>query len=287
METLGSSETLTLASRLKHRDRGDGGAEVRPQLRAVESHQDERRASSSGIAVVYTKTTVVPVDVERLREERIILCEQQDGVDKAYKILRTQVLQRMRANGWRTLAVTSPSKGNGKTLTAINLAISLAREVNQTVLLADLDLIHPGIGRYFMPPGRYGLSDYLMGDVELADILIHPMIDRLVVLPGNKPFVHTSEILCSPRMTRLVHELRERYADRITLFDMPPLFVRDDVIAFLPHLDAVLLVVEEGKTTRDEVLQAQQLIGDDKIIGMVLNKSESRATAMAAPYLRL
>lgn len=141
---------------------------------------------------------------------------------------------------------TSPSLGNGKTVTAINLAISLAREVNQTVLLVDLDLKRPAIGRYFVDGPTRGISDYVSHDAELADLLIHPGIERLVVLPGNESFAHSSEILSSPRMTQLVEELKSRYEDRLIIFDMPPVLASDDVIAFLPYLDAVMLVAEDG-----------------------------------------
>ncbi|MBK5966091.1 exopolysaccharide biosynthesis protein [Thiocystis minor] len=232
-------------------------------------------ATASGVDVAYTRTTTVQVDPARLREQRIFVSKEHDPIEHAYKVVRTHVLQRMRANGWRTLAITSAGEGNGKTLTAINLGISLAREVNQTVLLVDLDLRRPSLGRYFVPEGHPGLSDYLMGEAELSEILIHPNIERLVILPGHKPFIHSSEILSSPRMVQLVREIRSRYEDRMTLFDMPPLLASDDVIAFLPYLDAVLLVVEEGKTTKEEIQHAQQLLGVEKIIGMVLNKSAS------------
>ena len=171
----------------------------------------------------------------------------------AYKVLRTHVLQRMRTNGWKTLAITSPGEGNGKTLTAINLAISLAREVNQTILLVDLDLRRPSLGRYFVEGTTRGLSDYLTEGADLADVLLHPGIERLVILPGNHSFTQSSEMLSSPRMVQLVQDLKTRYADRLILFDMPPLLAGDDVIAFLPYVDAVMLVIEEGKTTKDEL----------------------------------
>lgn len=233
----------------------------------------QTRPPLSEVKVAYTKTTTVPVDAVRLREQRIIVTEEHDPVADAYKLLRTRVLQRMRANGWKTLAVTSPGEGNGKTLTAINLAISLAREVNQTILLADLDLRRPSLGRYFVDSETLGISDFLTEGAALGDLLIHPGIERLVILPGHHSFTQSSEMLSSPRMVQLVDEIKSRYEDRLTLFDMPPLLAGDDVIAFLPFVDAVMLVVEEGKTTKDELRQAYQLLAEKNIIGTVLNKS--------------
>ena len=230
----------------------------------------------------------MPVDAARLRERRIIVARDHDAtgagyhdqVADAYKVLRTHVLQRMRTNGWRTLAVTSPGEGNGKTLTAINLAISLAREVNQTILLVDLDLRRPAIGRYLLDGPTRGLSDYLTEGAELSELLIHPGIERLVILPGNHSFTQSSEMLSSPRMVQLVQELKTRYADRLTLFDMPPLLAGDDVIAFLPYLDSVMLVIEEGKTTQDELEHAYQLLGEKNIMGTVLNKSDDSSSGV-------
>jgi len=231
------------------------------------------------VKVNYSKTATVTVDPIHLRDKRIILTKEQSAVADAYKVLRTHVLQRMRANGWKALAVTSPMDGNGKTLTAINLAISLAQDVNQTVLLVDLDLRRPTLGRYLWGSPTRGISDYLTDGADLGDLLIHPGIERLTVLPGNNSFTQSSEMLSSPRMIQLVQDLKTRYENRLTLFDMPPLLTSDDVLAFLPNLDAVMLVIEDGKTTGDQLDQAYRLLGDKNIIGTVLNKSAEASSA--------
>jgi capsular exopolysaccharide synthesis family protein len=244
----------------------------------IRRNQRQTESPATEVTVDYTKTTTVPVDPARLRENRIILTQDQDTIADAYKVLRTHVLQRMRTNGWKTLAITSPTDGNGKTLTAINLAISLAQDVNQTIVLVDLDLRRPTLGRYLLETPTRGISDYLTEGTELADILIHPGIPRLTLLPGNHSFTQSSEMLSSPRMIQLVEELKSRYTDRLTLFDMPPLLATDDVLAFLPHLDAVMLVIEDGKTTKDQLAQAYQLLGDKHIAGTVLNKSSEASS---------
>lgn len=240
-----------------------------------------RETDGSGVQIQYTRTARIAVDPSSIQSGRLLLLEgslsrtgAHEGVADAYKILRTQILHRMRAKSRRTLAITSPSVGDGKTTTSINLAISLARDVNQTVLLIDFDLKRPSIGRYFMGRDSLGLIDCLTGDVELADVLVNPGIERLVILPGGKRIRHSSELLSSPRVVQLIDELKSRYEDRLILFDMPPLFAGDDVIAFLPYVDAVMLVVEDGKVSREELAHANELLGD-KCIGMVLNKAES------------
>ncbi|NEX21957.1 CpsD/CapB family tyrosine-protein kinase [Thiorhodococcus mannitoliphagus] len=243
--------------------------------------EEQARKRGAGISINYTRTAKVSTDEQALRDERILLAEGLEPVADAYKILRTQILQRMRAKGLRTLAITSPSQGDGKTITAINLAISLARDVNQTVLLVDLDMKRPAIAKYFGREEGPGISDCLTSNVELADIMFTPNIERLVVIPGHERIVQSSEALSSPRFMTIMEELKTRYDDRLIIFDMPPLFSSDDVIAFLPQIDAAILVVEDGKVTKTELEQAEQLLGD-KSAGMVLNKADP--TSIASGY---
>jgi len=255
-----------------------GGAEAKimplDTAAAEDRHTPERvNRPQSEISVSYRETTVIPAERAHLLDHRIIAMAENDPAAAAYKVLRTHVLQRMRVNGWKTLAITSPGDGNGKTVTAINLAISLARDVKQTVLLVDLDLRRPSIAGYFFDHAVPGLSDYVTEDRPLSELLINPGIERLVLLPGHHSFTHSSEVLCSPKMIALVQDLKSRYEDRVILFDMPPVLASDDVIAFLPYLDAVMLIIEEGRTTEDELTRAYELLSKDKILGTVLNKS--------------
>jgi capsular exopolysaccharide synthesis family protein len=224
--------------------------------------------------VRYTHTRTVHVAKSTLQERRIISGFEQNEFTDAYKILRTQVFQRLRENGWNSLAVTSPGLNEGKTLTAINLAISLAMEVNYTVLLVDADLRHPSVHSYFGIEAECGLSDYLTADKPLSELLIHPEeIPGIVILPGGKPLTNSAEMLNSPKMVRLVEELKTRYSSRIILFDLPPLLGAADALAFSPYVDAALLVIEHGKTQAEDVKRAVGLLQGTSVIGTVLNKS--------------
>ena len=223
--------------------------------------------------IKYTQTRSIKVSSNFLREKRIVSGFEPGIFTDSYKMLRTQVLQRMRENNWNALAVTSPGESEGKTLTAINLAISLAMEVDQTVLLVDADLRHPSVHQYFGMPEGPGLSDYLTSDAQLGDMLVHPGIGRFVILPGGKPLLNSSEMLGSPRMAELVQELKSRYPSRIVLFDLPPLLSAADALAFAPHVDAALLVVEEARTRTEDIARAAELLGVTNLIGTVLNKS--------------
>lgn len=227
----------------------------------------------AGESIEYTETRNVDVNVTDLRKRRILV-DQQNAVVDAYRILHTQILQRMRENGWNTLAVTSPKNGEGKSLTALNLAISLAREVDYTVLLVDTNLRTPDIHNQLGFYPKFGLSDYLLNNVPLNEILVHPKgISKFVVLPAGKAITNSSEMLSSPRMAQLVEELKTRYPSRIVLFDLPPILTSSDAIAFLPKIDAALVVIEEGSTQKQDLRQAFEMLQGVEIIGTVLNKA--------------
>jgi capsular exopolysaccharide synthesis family protein len=229
-------------------------------------------------SVTYTQTKTVEVSSDLMKDRRILSEYHQGVFPDAYKMLRTQVLQRLGEKGWNSLAVTSPGVSEGKTLTAINLAISLSMEVNYTVLLVDADLRHPGVHTHFGINAERGLSDYLTDSLPLSDLLIHPAnIPGFVILPGGKPLLNSAEMLNSPKMIRLVEELKSRYPSRIVIFDLPPVLNAADALAFSPYVDAALLVIEEGKSQREDVKHAVELLQCTNLIGTVLNKSRSGA----------
>lgn len=238
----------------------------------------ESRRSLVPTDIVYTQTREVNLDPGWLKRNRIIIGGAQDEAARAYKVLRTQVSQRMRQGGWRTLGVTSPGPGEGKTLTAINLSVSLALERNQTVLLVDANLSQPSIHNYLGIDVEYGLREHLLDGVPVEKILVHPKIKGLVVLPGSTPLNSSSEAMSSRTMLQLVQELKRRYPMRWVIFDLPPALVSDDVLAFAPYIDATLLVVEEGKTLRQELARAAELVqaSNQNLIGTVLNNSSER-----------
>ena len=220
-----------------------------------------------------TQTRIIPPKAKVFARNRVITYVTDEAVVGAYKVLRTRIMQRMTANDWKTFAITSPASGEGKTLTAINLAISLARALTHTVVLVDLDLRRPRVHKYFDYRAEHGICDHLLGDVPLPEILFSPQVDGLVVLPGREPVANSSELLTSPKMMRLIEELKTRYPSHIMLFDLPPLFAADDVLAFSPYVDAVLLVIEEGKTPQDQLTRSMELLRASNILGTILNKS--------------
>ncbi len=224
--------------------------------------------------IKYTQTRRIMVSNNVLSENRIIAGNRSDPRATSFRLLRTQVLQSMRENNWSSLAITGPGVGVGKTMVAINLAISMSHEVNQTVLLVDLDLRRPSIHKNFNFEPDYGLLDYLNGDVELQDVFVNPPFKRLLLLPGRGATKESSELLSSPIMLDLVKELKSRYESRIVIFDLPPLLNIDDAMVFLPNVDSTLLVIENGKNTQSDVQNSLRLLEGTNLIGTVLNKAD-------------
>lgn len=220
----------------------------------------------------YSDTRRFLPDPVLLEKNRIIAKREGDAVSNAFKMLRTQVLQSLRKNNCQTIGIISPGSGNGRTLTAINLAISIARDINHTALLVDLDMYNPSVAKYFGYETELGILDYFTDGITLDKLLFNPDIERLVVLPGKENCLYSSEMLSSRHMANLVAELKRRYPERIVLFDLPPLLKYDDALAFIPHIDAVLLVVEDGKTERQDLERTLDLLGETKVIGVTLNK---------------
>lgn len=226
--------------------------------------------------ISYNITRTVAVDPEVLRRNRLIGGGEGEAVvAEGYKLLRTHIQQLTNAEGRNALMITGPRQGEGKTLTAINLAISIAQEVNQTVLLVDADLRSPSVHRCFGIRTGEGLVDYLTAGVPISELLIHPEgLDKLVLLPGGRPSNRAAELINSPLMAELVQELKHYYSNRYVIFDLPPLLAFADALAFAPLMDGIIVVVEAGKTAREDIERCQEMLKKFNLLGFVLNKLE-------------
>ncbi len=221
----------------------------------------------------YTQTRIQATQSNHLRENRIITGFKPGKWLESFKMLRTRCLQSMDGMSWNTLAVTSPSNDTGNSLTAANLAISIAMELDRSVLLIDANFQNPSICRLFGLKAETGLSDYLLNDTPINELLINPGLERLVILPAGKEMFNSTEMLRSPKMIRLVTELKNRYPSRIIIFDLPPLLSQADTLGFSPYVDCVLLVIDEGHTKTDELKQAALMLKEINVLGTVLNKA--------------
>lgn len=233
-------------------------------------------SSPSADAEIHYKNTVVQeLDREHLESHRIVAHQKSHPASWAFDLLRTQLLQKMDENGWRTVAITSPTMESGKTVVSINLAISIAQQTNRTALLIDFDLRRPQIARLLGLNRDCSLNQVLAGEAQIEDAMVNPGIPRLVVLPTQQSVPSSSEVLGSGKVAGLMSELRERYTDRVIVVDLPPVLAVDDVLAILPRVDCVLMVVGNGASTRKEIEEAMNRLSRFPLLGVVLNKDDA------------
>lgn len=215
---------------------------------------------------------ILGVDPLHLERERILPPRAAGANGGPYKMLRTQVLRRLDKLGVNTLAVIGTAADTGKTLTAINLAIAIAADPERTALLIDLDLRRPRIHRRLGIEPAVGVDDCLRRVRPLHEAMVRIAgYERLVILPARECSADSSEVLSTRRTEELILEMRNRYRDRVLVFDLPPVLQADDALAFARHVQAVLVVVNEGRTRRDDLLRTIELLRDVPIVGTVLN----------------
>jgi len=243
-------------------------------LEQAEQGMKKIQRSPGELNPTYSQTKVVKVDPAVLKRNKVISLFHEEAVTDQMKILRTRVLDRMAEIRGNNLLVTSAGRGEGKTLTAINLAVSISHEIHSTVLLVDADLRIPSIHRYFGLEGNKGLSDYLLKREEIPDLLINPGIQKLVILPAGKPLPNSAELLGGARMESLVKEIKERYPDRFIIFDSPSLLRCADPLVSSRFTDGILMVVEAERTSMKDLERALRLIEHKPLIGTVFNKAK-------------
>ena len=222
----------------------------------------------------YRQTRVVRLNPRHLEKNRIVAMNKSNLSSLSFDLLRTKVLQKMEEHGWRTLAIASPVAECGKTVVAINLAISIAHHSNKTAMLVDFDLRKPKVAEYLGLPDGPSLNEVLEGNADASEAFVNPGMPRLVVLPVARPIRKSAEMLDSTRVNQLISDLRERYKERIVIFDLPPILNTDDAIVVLPKIDCVLVVVANGMCTKKEIEDCLHHIPEAKLVGTVLNKAE-------------
>lgn len=224
--------------------------------------------------VEYSQTRVYEPDLDHFERNRIVAYSKMNRHSAYFDMLRTQILSKMDEKGWRTLAIVSVTPENGKTMVAINLAMSIAHNDNKTAILVDFDLRRPKVASYLGIPHGKSLNEVLGGEATIPEAMVNPGLPKFVVLPANRPVAKSSEILSSNKVLALVQELRERYPERIVIFDLPPLLYADDAISILPAIDCVLLVVGNGMVAKSELDEGLRYLQTCNVVGTVLNKAD-------------
>ncbi len=190
----------------------------------------------------------------------------------AFDVLRTRVLKLMRTNGWKRLAITSPTAGCGKSTMALNLGFSMTRRDDVSAVLIEADLRRPSLAAKIGLKRAQDVSKVLRGEAELADnaCLLN---DRFAISTSKGPRPNPSDLLQSPRCGQALDLIEDTYAPTLMLFDTPPLRVGDDTIGFLQHVDCVILVAAaEHSTIKDIDTSEREIAAHANVLGVVLNK---------------
>lgn len=202
------------------------------------------------------------------------LMEPHSAVAEQYRKLKSRIVQATRGEHFsNVLMVTSAAAGEGKSLTATNLAICMAHEFDLTVLLVDADLRRPSIHRYLGFEQTLGLSDCLQDGVDLGEAIVRTDLERLSVLPAGREVAKPLELFGSRKMHNLIKEVKNRYNDRYVIIDTPPILPFAETRPLAHLVDGVIFVVQEGMTPKDGVTQAIEVLKGCPILGLVLNAS--------------
>ncbi len=230
---------------------------------------------------IWGNLLTIPVDEALLNRNLVITASRQNPAHGAFDVLRTRLLGALADNGWNRVAITSPTQGCGKTFTAVNLAVTLSRYDNCRTVLMDMDMRHPAIARYLGVTDPPSMADYLRGLTPTEAFLRKPgqnmlhIGDNLAIGLNGRVEGYAAELFHDPKATEVLTRLQVDVRPDIVLFDLPPALAQDDVIAFRPHFDCLLLVVGGGTTTARQMKETIRRIGEDKpVVGVVLNKAE-------------
>lgn len=253
-------------------DRAKKEREIQGEVIQPHVAKPETTIDSDWQPPVYSKSKRVTIDIPTAVNNHCVALSADFAEINHYKVLRTQLRQLGRQKNWKTVMITSASPNEGKTVTAINLAATFAREYNHTVLLVDADLRMQMIHRYLGYDSQLGLLDYLEEKAHMNDIITWPGIEKFTVISGNRVVDDSSELISSPRMQSLMNELKHRYDDRYIIFDAPPILGVADALAFAPLVDCIIVVVGVGVTNRLNLKEALEMLPQDKVAGFVLNR---------------
>jgi len=220
----------------------------------------------------------VQLDDARLADDRIVSWKKSDPAYLAFDVLRTRLLRLFAENGWRTVLITSPTKGCGKTTVSINLAMSLSRQSAARTLLVDLDLKTPEIARR-LGLNAAPLADWLRSDAPPRDHLVR-IGESLAVCLNSKPAWNSAELLHDPRTLGRLNALVAEVAPVAVIYDTPPILASDDALGLLPQVDCVMLVAAAGQTTAEQIEDCERLIeGHTNFLGVLLNKCQIPASS--------
>ncbi len=250
-------------------------------VRAQQSVPRARSSAKRSDADVWHRLGTQPLSAAHLERNRIISATRRDPAHTAFDVLRTRLLQALDDNGWKRVAITSPTKDCGKTFIAANLAMSLSRQEACRTLLLDMDLRAPSLARVLGASDPGSMGDFLRGSLPAEEHFLRLGDDGLsigrniAVGLNGLPEGYASELLQLPETSDVLDRMHRDLNPDVVLYDLPPALFHDDVMAFRPHIDGVLLVIGGGITKASEVKEVERRLGDSTpLLGVIMNKAE-------------
>ena len=217
------------------------------------------------------------VSIEDLAAANVYSFRNSDTRMRPFKLLRTQVARRCEEDGLKIVGVTSAAPNTGKSFVAANLAAALSRIGDIDVCLVDLDMLRPALAPRFGVTEGLGVHDFLSGEAEdIRQVARRINDERLVLIPGFRRNVATGELLTSTRGDRMFEGLRALPRNTVVIIDMPPIFADDDAVIISHRIDAFLVVVEDGRTTRKQLRDTIRILAPTPVLGTVLNRYRSQ-----------
>ncbi len=230
------------------------------------------RPAAAAAGTVWGELAPFLPDPARMERNRVVTFADADPSHVTFDMMRTKLLRTLKANGWTSVGITSPTSGCGKTTVALNIAFSLAHQADLRTVLVDLDLRRPAVARILDLAGGRSVARMLQGAATIPETFVR-YGDNLAIGANAESMRHSGDLLMSAATDQAVAGLKAAFAPDVILYDLPPMLMSDDTMAFLPHLDAVLLVAGAEKSRLDEVDKCEQDLAENtQLLGVVLNK---------------
>ncbi len=245
--------------------------QARPLVLENPHAENAMRTTGPSLPEIWKALPSFPVN-EKFLARNMILTYQANAGAAPFDVLRTNMLHEMRSKKWRRVAITSPGSKCGKTTLCLNLAFSLARQSEIRIMVVELDLRRPAIARMLRLTEKVNFADALAGK-EPPEKHIRRHGDNLAIACSHSPISSPAELLQGLAAAQIIDDLEARYQPDVMMFDMPPMLVADDTLAFIDQIDCALLVGAAEATTLDEISRCKQdLETRTNVMGVILNK---------------
>ena len=277
IEKMGKKSTVEKADASK-RDEEPVSESVDSAVMAEQQIESDDIATSSD---TNTSSKYVKLDFNILRMNGMVVPDNtRSRIADEYRLIKRPLIMNAFGQGASVvehanlIMVTSSVPGEGKTFSAVNLAMSIALERDKHVLLVDADVARPSISELLQLGDNPGLIDLLIDeDIDFSEAVLKTNIPNLTILTSGSTHPHSNELIASNEMARLTDELSKRYSDRIVIFDSPPLLATTEAGVLANHMGQVVMVVASGKTQQSMVKEALARLNGPEIIGFILNKT--------------